>query len=135
MKVLVVEDDKIAQIGIKKILGTLDLDLELMMAENGQEGLDYFNKSEAEGTAFVLLDLNMPVMNGFEFLEGVRKSDTLKDLPVIVHTTSDNEEDLKKCRALGVSGYFVKNIDYGVYKETLQYISHYWYNSKQKGVL
>ena len=101
MKVLVVEDDKIAQIGIKKILGTLDLDLELMMAENGQEGLDYFDKSEAEGTAFVLLDLNMPVMNGFEFLEGVRKSDTLKDLPVIVHTTSDNEEDLKNAELLG----------------------------------
>ena len=135
MKVLVVEDDKIAQIGIKKIIGALDFEVELMIAENGQEGLDYFDKSEAKGTDFVLLDLNMPVMNGFEFLEGVRKSDVLRDIPVIVHTTSDNQDDLKKCRALGISGYFVKNIDYGVYKETLQCITRYWHLSKQKGAL
>lgn len=133
MKVLVVEDDKIAQIGIRKVLGALDFDIELAMAENGQEGLDYFDKSEAEGIDIVLLDLNMPVMNGFEFLSGIRQSNKFRDLPVIVHTTSDNEEDLKRCRALGISGYFVKNVDYGVYKGTLQYIANYWHKSKQKG--
>ncbi len=50
MKIVVLEDDKIAQIGIKKIFGAVDIDIELVMASNGQEGLDYFDKSEAEGT-------------------------------------------------------------------------------------
>lgn len=68
MKVLVVEDDKIAQLGIKKIISSGDLSVELVLAENGKEGVDYFDKAEAAGTDFVLLDLNMPVMNGFEFL-------------------------------------------------------------------
>ncbi len=134
MKVLVVEDDKIAQLGIKKILSSGDLSVELVLAENGKEGVDYFDKAEAAGTDFVLLDLNMPVMNGFEFLETIRNNEKLKDLPVVVHTTSDNIEDLNKCRALGISGYFVKHIDYTVYKSNLQNIVNYWAESKQKGV-
>jgi len=134
MKVLVVEDDKIAQLGIKKILSSGDLSVELVLAENGKEGVDYFDKAEAAGTDFVLLDLNMPVMNGFEFLENIRNNEKLKDLPVVVHTTSDNIEDLNKCRALGISGYFVKHIDYTVYKSNLQNIVNYWAESKQKGV-
>ena len=133
MKVLVVEDDKIAQLGIKKILSSGDLSIELVLAENGKEGVDYFDKAEAAETDFVLLDLNMPVMNGFEFLENIRKNEKLKDLPVVVHTTSDNIEDLNKCRALGISGYFVKHIDYTIYKSNLQNIVNYWAESKQKG--
>ena len=93
MKVLVVEDDKIAQLGIKKILSAGDLSVELVLAENGKEGVDYFDKAEAAGTDFVLLDLNMPVMNGFEFLETIRNNEKLKDLPVVVHTTSDNKDN------------------------------------------
>jgi CheY-like chemotaxis protein len=133
MKVLVVEDDKIAQLGIKKILSSGDLSIELVLAENGKEGVDYFDKAEAAETDFVLLDLNMPVMNGFEFLENIRKNEKLKDLPVVVHTTSDNIEDLKKCRSLGINGYFVKHIDYSVYKNNLLNIVNYWSESKQKG--
>lgn len=95
--------------------------------------MDYFDKAEAAETDFVLLDLNMPVMNGFEFLETIRKNEKLKDLPVVVHTTSDNIEDLNKCRALGISGYFVKHIDYTIYKNNLQNIVNYWAESKQKG--
>lgn len=130
MRVLVLEDDKIAQIGIKKILGAGEIDIDLVIVENGQEGLDYFNQSAAQEIDLVLLDLNMPVLNGFEFLEGIRESNKLKDLNVIVHTTSDNKEDIKKSRALGISGYFVKNVDYGIFKETLQCIVSYWHKSK-----
>lgn len=133
MKVLVVEDDKIAQLGIKKILSSSDLSVELVLAENGKEGVEYFEETESSETDFVLLDLNMPVMNGFEFLENIRKNEKLKDLPVVVHTTSDNIEDLNKCRALGISGYFVKHIDYTIYKTNLQNIVNYWAESKQKG--
>lgn len=130
MRVLVLEDDKIAQIGIKKILGAVDINIDLVIVENGQEGLDYFNQSAAQEIDLVLLDLNMPVLNGFEFLEGIRESNKLKDLNVIVHTTSDNKEDIKKSRELGTSGYFVKNVDYGIFKETLQCIVSYWHKSK-----
>lgn len=133
MKVLVVEDDKIAQLGIKKILSSSDLSVELVLAENGKEGVEYFEEAESSETDFVLLDLNMPVMNGFEFLENIRKNEKLKDLPVVVHTTSDNIEDLNKCRALGITGYFVKHIDYTIYKTNLQNIVNYWAESKQKG--
>lgn len=130
MRVLVLEDDKIAQIGIKKILGAVDINIDLVIVENGQEGLDYFKKPEAEETDLVLLDLNMPVLNGFEFLEGIRQSNKSKDLNLIVHTTSDRKEDIKKSRALGISGYFVKNVDYRIFKETLQCIVSYWHKSK-----
>jgi len=133
MKILVVEDDKIAQLGIKKILSLMDVPVQIILAENGKEALDYFVQTNDEGTDIVLLDLNMPVMNGFEFLEMIRGKDKLKDLPVIVHTTSDNIVDLKKCRNLGISGYFVKHVDYSTFKDNLQNIVKYWAESKQKG--
>ncbi|MDC1325433.1 response regulator [Ulvibacter sp.] len=132
MKILVVEDDMVARAGIKRILSSADIPLDILLAENGKEGVDYFSDSQNLDVDFVLLDLNMPVMNGFEFLEAIRKNNLLKDLPVVVHSTSGNPQDLKRCRELGISGYFVKHIDYSIFKGNLTTIINYWNESKQK---
>lgn len=135
MKVLVLEDDKIAQLGIRKILGNLPFSLDLVLLENGREGLDYLVQNQDDAPDMVLLDINMPIMNGHEFLEELRKSSRWQDLPVVVHTTSDNPSDLNSCRKLGVMGYFIKHIDYSQYRANLENIMKYWAESKQKGVL
>ena len=71
----------------------------------------------------------MPIMNGIEFLSAIRRDDNFSTIPVVIHTTSSNLEDYFKCKNLGFSGYFVKNVDFNKYKETLITIGKYWINS------
>lgn len=135
MKVMVLEDDKIAQLGLRKILTNLPFPIDLVLLENGREGLDYLIQHPEEMPDMVLLDINMPIMNGPEFLGQLRKGKQWQDLPVVVHTTSDNPADLLACRQFGIMGYFVKDIDYGRYRSNLENIMKYWKESKQKNCL
>lgn len=135
MKVMVLEDDKIAQLGIRKILTNLQFPIDLVLLENGREGLDYLIQHQGEEPDMILLDINMPIMNGYEFLEQLRKNSQWRDLPVVVHTTSDNPGDLNRCRSHGVMGYFVKHIDYAQYRANLETIMNYWSASQQKNIV
>jgi CheY-like chemotaxis protein len=130
MKVLIVEDNKIVLMGIKKILSEYS-NLELCIAENGLVALEFLTENQTELPDFTLLDLNMPIMNGFEFLKEIKKNDRLKTLPVIIHTTSFNSLDIKRCQELGICGYFVKELDMVKYKSNIKLIADYWIESKR----
>ncbi len=130
MKVLIVEDNKIALMGIKKILSEYP-NMEICAAENGLMALDLLNESTSELPYFTLLDLNMPIMNGIEFLKEIKKNESLKTIPIIVHTTSFNSLDIKICEELGIVGYFVKELDIVKYKSNLRLIADYWIESKR----
>jgi CheY-like chemotaxis protein len=130
MKVLVVEDNKIALMGIKKILSEYS-DLEICTAENGLLALEFLAENQTGLPHFTLLDLNMPIMNGIEFLKQIHKNKTLRNMPVIIHTTSYNPLDIKICQEFGICGYFVKELDMVKYKSNLKLISDYWIESKR----
>lgn len=130
MKVLIVEDNKIALMGIKKILSEFP-NLEICTAENGLMALEFLTKNQTELPDFSLLDLNMPIMNGIEFLREIKKNERLKTMPVVIHTTSFNSVDIKICQELGVCGYFVKELDMVKYKSNIKMIANYWIESKQ----
>ena len=130
MKFLLVEDDKITTLSIYKILNNEFNSIDIIQTETGQEALNYLkNCSKNELPHFIMLDLNMPIMNGVEFLSFIRQDNRFSNLPVVVHTTSSNPEDYFECVKLGISGYFVKNVDYKKFKETLIDIVKYWTNS------
>jgi CheY-like chemotaxis protein len=131
MKVLIVEDNKIALIGIKKILSEYP-NIEITTAENGLQALELLSSSQDELPHFTLLDLNMPVMNGFEFLKEIKKNEHFKSIPVIIHTTSFSTVDVQKCEELGVAGYFVKELDMVKYKSNIKLIADYWSESKRQ---
>jgi len=96
-------------------------------AENGKEGLDLLtNLHQKDLPDFILLDINMPIMNGIEFLKRIKKASILSTIPVIIHTTSSNVEDFNECNSLGISGYFLKLIDYKQNKKNLLLIANYW---------
>ena len=130
MKILIVEDNKIALMGIKKILSEYP-NMEICTAENGLIALNLLNESESELPHFTLLDLNMPIMNGFEFLKEIKKKDNLRTMPVIIHTTSFNTLDVQKCEELGICGYFVKELDMVKYKSNIKLIADYWKEAKK----
>ena len=130
MKVLIVEDNKIALMGMKKILSEYP-NIEICTAENGLMALDLLHESKSELPYFTLLDLNMPIMNGIEFLKEIKKNENFKTIPIIVHTTSFNSLDIKMCEELGIVGYFVKELDIVKYKSNLRLIADYWTESKR----
>lgn len=130
MKILIVEDNKIALKGMMKILSEYP-NIEICTAENGLMALELLSENQSELPHFTLLDLNMPIMNGIEFLKEIKKHDSLKTIPVIIHTTSFNSSDVKKCEELGISGYFVKELDMVKYKSNIKLIADYWTESRR----
>jgi len=131
LNILIVEDNKIVVMGIKKIYNKHIPEAVISTAENGLEAIELLSKTQnlENLPCFIILDINMPIMNGIEFLEIIKKDDKLKQIPVVVHTTSSNVEDYKTCKMLGISGYYVKHIDFSTYKSNLITIADYWNNS------
>jgi len=84
-------------------------DFDVVTAPNGKEGLD---KAEAEKPNLILLDTNMPIMNGHEMLEQLRKNPRLKDIPVIMLTSVFETRDIAKASSYGITDYVTKPFDF-----------------------
>jgi len=109
--ILLVEDDELDVISITRSLKNLRSDYELLTAYNGIEALKLL-RDMGRKPDIILLDLNMPKMNGIEFLEALRGSDNHSDLKIFVMTTSGENTDREKTAKLGVSGYIIKPLNY-----------------------
>ncbi len=124
--ILLVEDDRIDVMTIKRALKELNVTNRLDVTGNGEEALTYLRNPENENPCIILLDLRMPRMNGVEFLGVVKRDETLKRIPVIVLTTSREEQDKVDSFDLGVAGYMVKPVDYQQFVEAMRTIDLYW---------
>jgi len=115
--ILLVEDDELDVISVRRALKKMELDHELITAYNGIEALDKLrgNKDVPPITPLpdvVLLDINMPKMNGLEFLSVLRGDPALQHLKVIVMTTSGEQRERLATEKLGVSGYLIKPLNF-----------------------
>lgn len=110
--ILLVEDDELDVIEITRSLDKLNLLYQLTHARNGEDALDILENGSVFGAGelpdITLVDLNMPKMNGLEFLEQVRSTEKWKHLKCFVITTSSETAERTAAAALGVSGYIVK---------------------------
>jgi CheY-like chemotaxis protein len=102
-KVLFVDDDTDDLQLIYEILRESQPDYKLEEARNGQEALEYLNQSKAKNQlpCLIVLDINMPVMDGKEALSIIKNTEGLKHIPVIIFTTSRREKDEEYCNSLG----------------------------------
>lgn len=123
--ILLVEDDMVDAIAVKRALKDVQIENELVTVTNGEEALDYLEDVD-EMPCLVLLDLNMPKMNGLEFLDHVKQEDRYRSIPIIVFTTSKEEQDRLKSFELGIAGYMVKPIDHPQFVEIMRVINNYW---------
>lgn len=128
--ILLVEDDSIDVLTVKRALKDLEVTSELVPTGDGEEALAYLQDDRNSKPSVILLDLNMPKMNGMEFLKIIKSDDVLKKIPVIVLTTSNSEQDIAKSFELGAAGYMVKSVDYKRFMETIKTIDSYWTLSK-----
>ena len=126
LQILLIEDDKIDVKTIKRALKELKITNPVEVCENGLEGLNYLNNPKNNKTGIILLDLNMPKMNGLEFLQERQLNNKLKLIPVVVLTTSKAEQDKIESYKLGVAGYMIKPVDYLKFVEVIKTINLYW---------
>ncbi|MHA3789212.1 response regulator [Flavobacterium hauense] len=111
--ILLVEDDELDVISVERSLKKIENEYNLYTAYNGIEALDILKKMNANALPdVILLDLNMPKMNGLEFLRIIRADELLKDIKVFVMTTSSESSERAEAEELGISGYIIKPLNY-----------------------
>ena len=124
--ILLVEDDDVDVMTVKRALKDLKVTNPLVRTTNGEEALEYLRTKSNKKPCVILLDLNMPKMNGVEFLKVVKADDELKKIPVVVLTTSKEEQDIVESFKLSVAGYMVKSVNYKKFVEAIRTINLYW---------
>ncbi|MGR3311383.1 MAG: response regulator [Candidatus Brocadiales bacterium] len=124
--ILLVEDDSVDAMTVKRALKEIKVTNQLDIVGNGEEALVFLRNEKNGKPGIILLDLNMPKMNGLEFLKVAKQDDQLKKIPVIVLTTSREEQDRIESFSLGVAGYMIKPVDYLQFVEVVRAIDLYW---------
>jgi CheY-like chemotaxis protein len=127
INILLVEDDVVDVKNVERALRKNNVANPLFVAANGLEALDMLRKGTVPGPRrLVLLDLNMPKMNGIEFLQEVRKDPELASLTVIVLTTSNDDRDKVAAYSLHVAGYLLKPVTFSSFVELMATLNKYW---------
>jgi CheY-like chemotaxis protein len=127
LNILLVEDDEVDVMTVKRAFRQNHIMNPLFVAHDGVDALEKLRGGEVpKGRRIVLLDLNMPRMNGIEFLQEVRKDPELVSTPVIVLTTSNDDEDKVKAYNLNVAGYLVKPVTFANFCELMVALNKYW---------
>ncbi len=129
VKILLVDDDDVDAEMVVRGFRNHKIGNPITTAENGIEGLKILRRNGHEPFAkpfLILLDLNMPGMNGFEFLDELRDDPVLRDSIVFVLTTSNAEIDRARTYRKNVAGYIVKSDVGPSFKKAVDLIDHYW---------
>lgn len=128
--VLLVEDDTVDAMTVRRAFKDLGINNPLHHVTNGEIALIRLRDLKAEHPCLIMLDLNMSRMSGTEFLVALKKDPSLRKIPVVVFTTSDEERDRRNSFNLGVAGYILKPVDYSHFIEVIRTIYTYWNLSK-----
>ncbi|WP_459209471.1 response regulator [Aquimarina rhabdastrellae] len=123
---LLIEDDEIERMKFQRVVSKYEPNHIIVEATNGEEALEILNDDNQPLPDIILLDLNMPKMNGIEFLTLLKNHDRFKYLPTIVLSTSNNHQDLLECYKTGIAGYIVKPLKYEDYALKIQSMVSYW---------
>ena len=132
INILLVEDDEVDVMNVKRAFKKYKITNPLYLAGNGLEALDMLRSQDGkppqvpENRRLILLDLNMPKMNGLEFLHALREDKNLKRTPVIVLTTSDEDKDRIEAYNLNVAGYILKPVTFTNFAEVMVALNKYW---------
>ena len=124
--ILLVEDDSVDAMTVKRALKEVGIDKPLVHVTDGEDALLYLKNDANKRPCMVLLDLNMPRMDGIELLKLMKADPNLRFIPVIVLTTSKNSHDILESFKLSVAGYMVKPVDYTQFVNIIKTVAQYW---------
>lgn len=131
INILLVEDDEVDVMNVQRAFKKNNITNPLYLASNGLEALSILRGRDhqldiPQGRRLILLDLNMPKMNGIEFLKELRLDENLKSIPVIVLTTSNEDKDKVEAYKFNVAGYILKPVTFSSFVETVATMNKYW---------
>lgn len=127
LNILLVEDDEVDVMNVRRAFQKNHITNPLFVAANGVEALEHLRGGEIpRDRRLVLLDLNMPRMNGIEFLRELRRDPDLHYTPVVVLTTSNDERDRIEAYDLNVAGYLLKPVTFANFCELMATLNKYW---------
>lgn len=127
VNILLVEDDRVDVMNVRRAFERNNIANPLFVAENGVEALQMLRAGPIPRTRrLVLLDLNMPKMNGIEFLRELRADPDLSLTPVVVLTTSNDEQDKVEAYNLKVAGYLLKPVTFVNFVGLMAALNRYW---------
>lgn len=125
LNILLIEDDAIEVMKFNRVLSTLKMNHKIIEANNGEEALEILKVKDIIPD-IIILDLNMPKINGTEFLQILKKDEYLRYIPAIILTTSNNHKDLLECYKIGIAGYVLKPLKYEDYVDKIKKTLEYW---------
>lgn len=127
LNILLVEDDQVDVMNVKRAFERNRILNPLQVASDGIQALEMLRNGEIPvSRRIILLDLNMPRMNGIEFLRELRADPELRLTPVIVLTTSNDERDRVEAYNLNVAGYLLKPVTFVNFVELMATLNKYW---------
>ncbi len=127
LNILLVEDDEVDVMNVRRAFKKNNIANPLFVAGNGTEALEQLRGGRIpRDRRIVLLDLNMPQMNGIEFLRVLRADADLNLTPVVVLTTSNDERDRIEAYNLNVAGYLLKPVTFSNFCEVMATLNKYW---------
>ncbi|MBT8254503.1 MAG: response regulator [Bacteroidia bacterium] len=125
LEILLIEDDVIEVMKLRRTIKSLELNHKITVAENGEDAIKILNTVE-KLPELILLDLNMPKINGIEFLSIIKKDDRFHHIPAVILSTSSNRSDIVECYRIGIAGYVIKPLKYEDYVEKIEKLLAYW---------
>ncbi len=132
--ILLADDDPDDRLLARQALEKSRLANDLRCVEDGEELLDYLHRrgkyadpKESPRPGLILLDLNMPRKDGREALREIKNDPRLRDIPIVVLTTSKAEEDVARTYNLGVNSYITKPVQFSALVEIMKAIGTYWF--------
>ena len=130
VNVLLVEDNEGDILLTREAFEESKVQADLSVVRNGQEALDFLFKrkdyEDAQKPDIILLDINIPIYNGHEVLQQIKTDEQLKTIPVIMLTTSNSQEDVKKSYEQHCNTYIVKPLDMEEFLEVILKIDQFW---------
>ena len=133
IELLMIDDDQSDLYLAKRAFKKCGTPVNVQVARHGEEALSLLRQEgaheEAKRPDLILLDLNMPRMNGHEFLERMKADDELKSIPIIVMSMSESDVDIEKSYNLQASAYISKPIELEAFSEVIRSLEDYWFKS------
>jgi CheY-like chemotaxis protein len=132
LNILLVEDDEVDIMTVKRAFKKGNITNPLYLAGNGIEALALLRGNPGQPSLIpperrlILLDLNMPKMNGLEFLHELRSDPAIRHIPVVVLTTSNEERDRVQAYDFNVAGYILKPVTFNTFVELMITLNKYW---------
>lgn len=133
--ILVIDDNEDDYEAIARAFRKVGMSNNVSLCNTGQMAMDFlkhegkFQEEKADRPALIMLDLNMPGMDGMQVLGRIRKDENLKQIPVVIWTTSSNEKDIDACYALGANAYMQKPVIFDDLVASIRRLKEYWFET------